>query len=433
MERQLWLGRWIAAVLLLVVFAGWTHTAAAAGRVENSQVQVSSPSSLPPLIQGRMQTTVKAIADQLLLGHPVQDVQADRARYEKIIREVFDKVLVGYSVAGVSIQAAETAGVEVQIVPWADTIRQVKVSLAVEGMPPEVEALVREDLQGVDAVFSQSLEGLPLAAADWSNGVLKHSLNAFMEQHLPEFRADFELDPDTEAQVRMTVYPRLPVVRTVDLNMRSDTVPSFTLINHRQLMQEKVNLLLGVPVSFAARHEAALRQLLARTLDEMPDFRLYRLHTAVDMKAGENTVVMSRSDTTKYRLRLEGWADIGNSQDGNTNNLRLRLHAGQMMSSRDELFGQLDFFPQHVKWGWELGYQRSLGSTGNLNLRYDLKNSRFVLGAGYWFAPRWQLRYEYRWADALGEAALRYRMHDFLSLEYVIDKNDSWLRLIGVF
>ena len=24
-------------------------------------------------------------------------------------------------------------------------------------------------------------------------------------------------------------------------------------------------------------------------------------------------------------------------------------------------------------------------------------------------------------------------MHDFLSLEYVIDKNDSWLRLIGVF
>ena len=191
MERQLWLGRWIAAVLLLVVFAGWTHTAAAAGRVENSQVQVSSPSSLPPLIQGRMQTTVKAIADQLLLGHPVQDVQADRVRYEKIIREVFDKVLVGYSVAGVSIQAAETAWVEVQIVPWADTIRQVKVSLAVEGMPPEVEALVREDLQGVDAVFSQSLEGLPLAAADWSNGVLKHSLNAFMEQHLPEFRADF--------------------------------------------------------------------------------------------------------------------------------------------------------------------------------------------------------------------------------------------------
>ena len=98
-----------------------------------------------------------------------------------------------------------------------------------------------------------------------------------------------------------------------------------------------------------------------------------------------------------------------------------------------ELFGQLDFFPQHVRWGWEVGYQRSLGSQAAVNLRYDMKENRGVLGASYRLAPRWQLRYEYRWADELGEAALRYRMHDFLSLEYVVDRHDNWLRLIGVF
>ena len=169
---------------------------------------------------------------------------------------------------------------------------------------------------------------------------------------------------------------------------------------------------------------------MQQSLDATGDFRTYDMHTVVTLQPDENTVVMSYSDTDKYRLRLEGWADIGGPKD---DNLRFRPHAGQKPSHLDEFFTLLDFYPQHVKWGWELGYQRSLGSTGNLNLRYDLKNSRFVLGAGYWFAPRWQLRYEYRWADALGEAALRYRMHDFLSLEYVIDKNDSWLRLIGVF
>ena len=62
-----------------------------------------------------------------------------------------------------------------------------------------------------------------------------------------------------------------------------------------------------------------------------------------------------------------------------------------------------------------------------------MKENRDVLGASYRLAPRWQLRYEYRWADELGEAALRYRMHDFLSLEYVVDRHDNWLRLIGVF
>ena len=33
--------------------------------------------------------------------------------------------------------------------------------------------------------------------------------------------------------------------------------------------------------------------------------------------------------------------------------------------------------------------------------------------------------YEYRWTDHRGEGAIRYRLHDFLSLEYVIDKDDK--------
>lgn len=48
-------------------------------------------------------------------------------------------------------------------------------------------------------------------------------------------------------------------------------------------------------------------------------------------------------------------------------------------------------------------------------------------------SDRWLLRYEYRWSDQKGEAAVRYRMHDFLSLEYAVDKDDNWLRIIGNF
>ena len=31
------------------------------------------------------------------------------------------------------------------------------------------------------------------------------------------------------------------------------------------------------------------------------------------------------------------------------------------------------------------------------------------------------------------EGALRYQLHDFMALEYVIDKDDSWMRVIGYF
>ena len=142
-----------------------------------------------------------------------------------LIREVFDKVLVGYTVTGAEVVPGETARVQVALVPWADRVQTVNVETHVDGMPPEVESMVRQDLAGVEQVFDHALLGLPIAAADWTNGVLKREVNHYLDEHLPEFRADFDVTADTAAQVKLTVYPRVPVVRTVDLSMRSNTMP----------------------------------------------------------------------------------------------------------------------------------------------------------------------------------------------------------------
>lgn len=86
----------------------------------------------------------------------------------------------------------------------------------------------------IEQVFDRSLIDLPVAAADWTNGVLKREVNAYLVAHLPEFRADFDVTADTAARVVLTVYPRVPVVRTVDLSMRSDTLPNMLLLTHRE-------------------------------------------------------------------------------------------------------------------------------------------------------------------------------------------------------
>jgi hypothetical protein len=428
-------GRSLKVVLLclLVWLLPAPSSAAPAEMVEQTTAVVTADGSLPPLVQGRMQASVAAIAGQLLDGRRIVDVETSRAQYENIIHEVFDKVLVGYSVERVTLQPGDTTEVGVRLIPWADVIRQVDVKVAVEGMPPEIEAMVRSDMQGVGAVFTQGLNGLPIAAADWTNGVLKQSLTAFMDTHLPEFRADFDVNPETTAQVQVTVYPRLPVVRTVDLNMRSNTVPNFTLLNHRELMQEKVNLMIGVPVPFISRHQTEFCRLFAAALDETADFRAYAMHTLVTLpQIGPDMVVMSRSDTRRYRFRLEGWADFRNAKKSDQNTM-LRLHLGQKLSQADEIFIQSDLYPQSVEFDWQLGYARAVAAKTQMIVRYDMKRDRFVLGGERQLSDRWLLRYEYRWSDQKGEAALRYRMHDFLSLEYVTDHDDKWLRLIGNF
>ena len=86
-----------------------------------------------------------------------------------------------------------------------------------------------------------------------------------------------------------------------------------------------------------------------------------------------------------------------------------------------------------MKWNWQLGWQHDLRGGRLVGLRYDMRKHKLIYDIRQQLAPRWLLRYEYRTADNMGEAALRYRLHDFVSLEYVLDNEQNWLRLIGNF
>ena len=72
-------------------------------RVETVSAEVMAEHSLPPIVKQRMEKSVQNIADQLLSGNDINAVHAKQAEKERLIRDVFDKVLVGYTVKRVRI------------------------------------------------------------------------------------------------------------------------------------------------------------------------------------------------------------------------------------------------------------------------------------------------------------------------------------------
>ncbi|MGL5271767.1 MAG: acylphosphatase, partial [Selenomonadaceae bacterium] len=231
--------------LLMIVTIFMTFPLAAshaAGLIEDVDIKVSANEGIPPLIQQRMQSSVRTISEELFIGSPIDRVASQQVEYESIIQQVFDKILVGYSVKNVVIESAPKMKVLVELTPWAETIHDIQVSVDVEGLPLEIKALAAQDLAGVEEVFRQSLLGLPVDATDWSNGVLKRTLNEYMETNLPEFRADFDLEPGPVARIKMVVYPKGPVIRTLDLQMRSDTVPNLLLLECRSQLQKQADI-----------------------------------------------------------------------------------------------------------------------------------------------------------------------------------------------
>ena len=417
---------------LAFLWLGGGH-ALASGTIVAVRAEVAADGdALPPAVRGRMEKSVAAISSQLIEGKPLSSYEERRAADESTIREVFDKVLVGYSVTDVAIEPGEEAHVHVTLAPWAERVEAVEVEVSVDGVSPVIGKMAKEDLRGVDTVFRQSLEGLPDAAVDWTNGVLKESLNAYMAEHLPEFRADFDIETARKTHVALTIYPKMPVVRTIDLAMRSDTIANFALLEKRSVLQAKANEMLGVPVAFVARHEKEFARGMEEVLDASSEFRALGLKTHATIAAGEQTSVMSRSDTSRYRLRLEGWGDVGRrSADGN--DITFRAHAGAMLSAADEIFVQADVLPQDFDWGWEAAYERRVFPGVFASLRYDMREHAWTTGVRAALLPRVEVRWEYRRADHTGEAGLSYRLHDFLRAELVRDSSGSWMRLIGDF
>lgn len=405
--------------------------------VEAVQVQVQAGDNLPEPVRKRMEKSVSAIAGQLLEGKPVAEVEGSRKQYEDIILQVFDKVLVGYTVEAVRLGPGEdsgTAEVQVSLVPWRDTIQRVQMDVVVEGMTPVAEKLLRQDTAGMEKVFAESLQGLPVAAADWTHGLLKKQVASFLQERAPEFKADFDVQVAEDTRVKVMLYPLLPVVRTVDLSMRSDTVLNAGLLMKRQGMQAAADGLIGLPVHFVERHRAELEGYLSEVMNRDEDCRRFSVTTRVALTPGERLKVMSRSDSDIYRIRLEGWADVGNSW-GNQHDtsLKARLHLGRMLSGRSEVFSQVDFFPQSVEWGWDVGYRYTLPSGTSLGLRYDVRDDYVKVDFIQPVSRKWLLRYEYSDREHHNEYGIRYKLHDFLSLEYAMDEHNSWLRFIGYF
>ena len=420
--------------LLLFVMLMLMMSTASAARIETVAAEVGADRSLPPLVRERMEESVRAIGEQLLSGHELPLTELWRAQQANVIKTVFDKILVGYSVRSVELQSYDTTAlIKVRLQPWIDTIKQVDVRVEVEGMPPELETLVRNDLAEVGNVFDDSLMELPIAATDWTNGILKRRLNAFMEDRLPEFRADFDSEFErSTARVLLTVYPRVPVVRMISLSMRSDTMPNLALVTHRTIMEDRVNLLVGVPIGFVERHKSEIEELIRLPLDNQSDFRALKMKSNVTLEAGEKTSVMIRSDSERYRMRVSGWLDIGRS-DRATDDVVFRTHLGRKISDIDELFIQLDALPQDVHFQWSTGYARDLSPNTRAALLYDLTKEDVIARIEQEFFKDWLIRCEHRFEDDQNEAAVRYKIHDFLDVECVVDRRESWLRFIGHF
>jgi len=156
--------------------------------------------------------------------------------------------------------------------------------------------------------------------------------------------------------------------------------------------------------------------------------RRYALTVTPVINAGSNTEIVLDVDTDKYNVALEGYLDVGRNNDNNTS---AKLHIGKYVSKQDEAFFEVKFIPSTVTWQFMPGWGHRIGSNTVMGIKYNINDKQDILWLNQDLGPSWMLRLERIPSTGLNELGVRYKLHDFLSAEYIFSEQENWLRLVG--
>lgn len=414
-------------LLLLTAISG--VVAAPVEEIEQVEISIRQEDRLVTgEMENRVIASIRAVSEKLLIGRKASDVELNRKRFEDIIRQVFDRVLYGYELSDISITPAKTTVISLKMLPWGEVVQSTAVQIDFGDFAEADKTLLMRDLAGIEQNIAQILIGLPVDAFAWADSVSRVLIREAIAVQLPEFKAEIEYLPAKHTTVNIKLQPIGPLIRKTEVRLHSDTIPKLLLFPVNSAAEAVVDKLNGLPVAFVQRHREEYNQRMQSALDRSKYVSKYHLNTELSLDLGERVRAEVRAETKEYNLNLEGVLDLG--REGNENTL-LRGHTGYVLKHNDELFLDVEFFPNTINWHVQPGYGRQLSPKMYMGLKHDLGDNedigilRHKLNDDLW------LNVEQNFTTGYQMTGIRYQLHDYLAAEAINDQNGTWLRLIA--
>ena len=381
----------------------------------------------PKLLQ-RMQNSMQLVAEQMLVSKDTEKVAVVHNDYNRLLKEVGERALTGYLVEDVAMVLGNNTVITLQVTPWLSTVGKVDVDLRFSGVSPLAEQILLNKIPNMTINLKSIVAGASIDAVEWMGGLVRQSVRMELERELPDFKASVDLNtqPDGTVLVQVIVYPVGQIVQDVEFELFSDSVPNILFMNTKERMHRAAESLRGLPLAFLERNKAQFQSVL---LDQVRAEKVtddYDLIPEITIVPGVVTNVSIYMRANKYKIWLEGYADVGKDED----NLSGKAHFGKYISDNIEAFGEIILKAKNMEWDFAGGvaYHKSKTTVSYIK---GLKDDERAYRLEYALSPKWQLRAEHYANLNANEFAVRYRLHEFLSFEYVYSNKEPYLRIIG--
>ena len=357
----------------------------------------------------------------------VQVIDTNGGTSQLLLQKMSGSMQVVAELTDVKLAVDETTQVKLYARPWNKVIEKPLIDLQFSGVEPQTATLLERRIPALHAQLEQAISGASVDAGDWAGGVLRKLVRSEVQAQLPEFKPAVDvLQENGRTVVQVVIYPVGQLVRNIRYELRSEAIPNVLLMKLKYKYAGECDKLRGLPVAYVQRHRQELEQQLLEKLMTEPEVKNYQLRPEVKITPGADLGVNIMIESDDYKIWFEGYGDIGRDKE----NLSGKAHLGKMISPRDEIFGEAEVILDDVQWRFGTGYTHYWGKSGwSYVRRIPTGDNNYRLE--YSLSPKWRLRAEHFSGDNRNEFAVRYRIHEFLSAEYVYGGSEFYLRLIG--
>lgn len=396
--------------------------------IDNIQVTVCDVNgTTSKLLLDKMSLSMQIVAEQLFINKNTETIIPLISEYEHLLTEIGDRVFSGYELTDVSLNIASDTQIILYTKPWGKVITQPKIDLQFSGIEPQTAFLLKNRLGKLENDLRETISGASIDAGDWTNGVLRKLVREEIKKQLPEFKAAVDVvNEDGNIVIQVIVYPVGQVIRNIKYELHSEEIPNILLFDLKYKYAQECDKLRGLPVAYLKQHKHDLEKQIREKLLAEKEIKNYNLQPVVNIEMNTDLEVDIVLRSNEYKIWFEGYGDIGRSKDS----LSGKAHLGKYISSQDEIFTEAEIVLDDVKWRFGVGYTHYMGKS-SITYQRLMPEGDSVYKFEYKLSPRWRLRTEYFTEDKHSEFGIRYRIHEFLSAEYVYGDDEFYVRIIG--
>lgn len=280
-------------------------------KVESVEVQLNVGSDFYGGLRERMEFSIGRVGEKILLSRSVSVLNANRDALERVIFNVFSKVLIGFKLDRVDLFPGKHSKIIVQLTPNPPFVEKVRVNLEMEGVSPGISEIVQDTVQLLEKELSRILIGVPVGSISWSEGIINQAVHYLVEREFPGFECGFSLKAGVDTEFAITLKSVTPVIKDVKVSYSSSNFPVWLVRQKAKGYEEHFEIIKGMPVDFLEHYQSRVEKYLTNYLNDQPELERIGLKARLGIRAGTTTriKVFTESETLQTRLEARYFID----------------------------------------------------------------------------------------------------------------------------